>query len=148
MIISFDLDDTLISSSKFDSEKTNLFHKLFSIEKLRKGTVGLFRELKRQQHRIYIYTTSYRSIIRIKWMFYFYGVSVDYIINEQKHLREIKKFNFRCTKFPPIFGIDVHIDDSEGIKIEGEKYGFKTIVISEKDENWSQTILDSLKLIP
>ena len=143
MIISFDLDDTLISN-KFDIEKIYLFHKLFKIEKLRKGTIDLSKELKKQNHKVYIYTTSYRSIRRIKWMFYFYGLSVDYIINQQKHLRNIKKFDFNSSKFPPMFEIDIHIDDSQGVKIEGEKYGFRTIIISEFDENWTQTILKSI----
>ena len=43
-----------------------------------------------------------------------------------------------------MFHIDIHIDDSQGVKMEGEKYGFKTIIISETDENWTQTILKSI----
>lgn len=144
MKISFDLDDTLIAKNKFTLEKINLFHKLFGIERIRKGTIDLFRILKKQKHKIYIYTTSYRSKWRIKWIFYSYGISVDCIINQQKHLRKIKKLDFKCSKFPPMFNIDIHIDDSLGVKMEGEKYGFKTIIISEKDEDWTQTILKSI----
>lgn len=145
MKISFDLDDTLIAKNKFKLERSNLLQKLFGIERIREGTVDLFKELKKQKHTIYIYTTSYRSELRIKCMFYSYGISVDYIINQQKHLSKIKKENFRCSKFPPMFKIDIHIDDSLGVELEGQKYGFQTIVISETDENWTQTILNKIK---
>ncbi|TPG45383.1 hypothetical protein [Flavobacterium pectinovorum] len=143
MIISFDLDDTLISN-KFELEKSNLLQQFLGLENLRKGTVDLFRELKKQKHQIYIYTTSYRSESRIKWTFYSYGVSVDFVINQQKHQKSIRKKDMYCSKFPPMFNIDIHIDDSIGVEMEGYKYGFKTIIISEKDENWTQTILSNL----
>lgn len=142
MIISFDLDDTLIAKNKFKLEKINLFQRLFGFECVREGTIDLFRELRKQKHKIYIYTTSYRSEFRIRSMFYSYGVSIDCIINQQKHLRKIKKLDFNCSKFPPMFEIDIHIDDSQGVKMEGEKYGFKTIIIREADENWTKTILN------
>ncbi|SFD89209.1 hypothetical protein [Flavobacterium phragmitis] len=144
MIISFDLDDTLIANNKFDLEKVNVFQKLLKIERIRKGTLLLFKELRRRKHKIYIYTTSHRSISRIKWIFYTYGISVDYIINQQKHHKNISNRNFSCSKFPPMFNIDVHIDDSIGVEIEGEKFGFKTILISDTDEDWGQKILKSI----
>ncbi|WP_316632762.1 hypothetical protein [uncultured Flavobacterium sp.] len=146
MIISFDLDDTLISKSKFKLEKTNFLQRLLGIECLRKGTIDLFKDLKKQKHKIYIYTTSYRNSIRIKWMFYSYGISVDYVINQQKHQKKIGKRNIHCSKFPPMFNIDIHVDDSIGVEMEGEKYGFKTIIISETDENWTQRILSKIHL--
>ena len=144
MIISFDLDETLISKSKFKLEKTNLFQQLLGIEGIRKGTIDLFKEIKKQKHKIYIYTTSYRSESRIKWTFYSYGISVDYVINQQKHQKNISKRNINCSKFPPIFNIDIHVDDSIGVQMEGQKYGFKTIIISETDENWTQIILSKI----
>lgn len=143
MIISFDLDDTLISN-KFELEKTNFFQRLFGIESIRKGTIDLFKELKKQKHQIYIYTTSYRSESRIKWTFYSYGVSVDFVINQQKHKKRLRKTNVYSSKFPPAFNIDIHIDDSVGVEIEGRKYGFKTIIISETDHNFTQTILSKI----
>ncbi|MFQ6599751.1 HAD family hydrolase [Flavobacterium sp. C3NV] len=145
MIISFDLDDTLISN-KFEIEKSNLFHQFLGAESLRKGTIDLFKVLKKQNHKIYIYTTSYRRESRIKWMFYSYGISADFIINQQKHQKKLRKTNVYCSKFPPIFNIDIHVDDSVGVEREGEKYGFKTIIISETDDNWTQTILKEINL--
>ncbi|WP_289659606.1 hypothetical protein [Flavobacterium panacagri] len=43
-----------------------------------------------------------------------------------------------------MFNIDIHIDDSLGVKTEGEKFGFQTIIIHEMDENWIQKILGSI----
>lgn len=144
MTISFDLDDTLIANNKFELEKTNFLQQLFSIEYIRKGTIDLFKELKKQNHKIYIYTTSYRSESRIKWTFYSYGISVDFVINQQKHQKKLRNTTIYCSKFPTIFNIDIHVDDSIGVEAEGQKYGFKTIIISETDENWTETILKKI----
>jgi hypothetical protein len=145
MVISFDLDDTLIARNKFRLEKTSLFRQFFGIERLREGTIDLFKEVKKRKYKIYIYTTSHRSIWRIRWIFFSYGIPVDFVINQQKHQKEIKRHNINCSKFPPMYNIDLHIDDSVGVEMEGKKYGFKTIIISEKDENWVATILTNLK---
>ena len=76
-------------------------------------------------------------------MFYAYGIPVDYIINQQSHIRNVKSKNI--SKFPPQFGIDVHIDDSPGVKMEGEKHGFMTIIVSHNDENWATEIIKNLE---
>ncbi|QGK74112.1 hypothetical protein [Flavobacterium sp. SLB02] len=143
MILSFDLDDTLISN-KFELEKTNFLQRILGIECLRKGTIDLFKELKKQKHQIYIYTTSHRSESRIKWMFYSYGIAVDYVIDQQKHQQKLRNTNIYSSKFPTVFNIDIHVDDSMGVEAEGKKYGFKTIIISETDKNWTQTILKKI----
>ncbi|MGO4773196.1 hypothetical protein ACEN2I_16155 [Flavobacterium sp. W22_SRS_FK3] len=144
MIISFDLDDTLVSKNKFQLENVNLFQHFFGIEGLRKGTIGLFKEIKKRKHKINIYTTSYRSESSIKEMFYSYGISVNFIINQQKHQKRIRRLHVNRSKFPPVYDIDIHVDDSFGVEMEGEKYGFKTIIISEKDDNWLNAILSRI----
>lgn len=145
MTISFDLDDTLIPGTKrFETEKQTIIHRLFGLETIRLGTVELFRELRQRGHRIYIYTTSFRSTVKIKLTFYFYGIPVDTVINQQRHDRQLRENKTRTSKFPPAFDIDVHIDDSPGLKIEGERFNFKTIIVDEHDKGWGQTILKSL----
>ena len=49
------------------------------------------------------------------------------------------------SKFPSQFGIDIHVDDSKGVAMEGEKYGFSTIIISDKESDWIQQILMNIK---
>jgi hypothetical protein len=145
MTISFDLDDTLIPGTKrFETEKQTIIHRLLGLETIRLGTVKLFRELRNNGHRIYIYTTSFRSTAKIKLTFYSYGIPVDTAINQQRHDRQLGENKSRTSKFPPAFNIDVHVDDSPGLRIEGERFNFKTIIVDEHDENWAQTILKSL----
>jgi FMN phosphatase YigB (HAD superfamily) len=145
MTISFDLDDTLIPGTKrFETEKQTIAHRLFGLENIRLGTIELFKELRGNGHRIYIYTTSFRSTAKIKLTFFLYGIPVDIAINQQLHDRQLKENKTRTSKFQPAFDIDVHVDDSPGLRIEGERFNFKTIIVDEHDKNWGQTILKSL----
>ncbi len=141
MKISFDLDDTIIpGSKKFETEQQNLIHKIFSIEKIRKGTITLFKELKQKNYSVGIYTTSYRSGYKIKLTFLLYGFNVDFIINQQKHLVEIKKTNIYSSKYPPMFYIKLHVDDSVGVETEGNQHDFKTIIVSETSLSWTENV--------
>ncbi len=91
MIISFDLDDTLIPGTKqFATEKQTIVHRLFGIEKIRLGTIELVKQLRNRKHRIYIYTSSFRSKFYIKFLFYTYGIPIDFVINQQIHNTQLK----------------------------------------------------------
>ncbi|WP_336718426.1 HAD family hydrolase [Chryseobacterium mucoviscidosis] len=144
MKISFDLDDTIISNNRFPLEKETFWAKIIGCERIRSGTVTLFKALRDRKHTIYIYTTSYRSTLKIKLMFLSYSIPVDFIINQQLHDRKVKKKGKNISKFPPEFGIDIHIDDSAGVEIEGKKFGFKTIIISPDEVDWSNIILKKI----
>lgn len=148
MIISFDLDDLLIPGIKtFKTEKRNFLQKLLGIEELRLGSVELFRELQKQGYSIYIYTTSFRSIAKIKLMFFSYQISVSKVINQNIHNKIMRDQRARTSKYPPAFGIQIHIDDSPGVKIEGNKYNFATIIVNENDITWRNTIIEGIKKI-
>ncbi len=43
-----------------------------------------------------------------------------------------------------MFGIDLHIDDSEGVRLEAEKYGFRALIIGEYDRQWTETVLQAI----
>ena len=45
-----------------------------------------------------------------------HGIRLDGIVNQARHDREVPA---RSTKHPPHFGIDLLIDDSEGVRLEG-----------------------------
>jgi len=145
MTISFDLDDTLIPGAKtFETERQTVLQRLLGLEEIRLGTIELFRELRSRGHSINIYTTSFRSTSKIKLMFYLYGVPIDKVVNQKRHDDELKENRGRSSKFPPAFGFEVHVDDSPGLRIEGEKYNFKTIIIEENDKDWKRTVIESL----
>jgi hypothetical protein len=142
MIISFDLDDTLIPGiKKFETEKRSIFQKLCSIEKIRIGTIELMKSCKLQGHQIYIYTTSFRPANKIWWTFYTYGIKLDKVINQKKHEATLRTQSTLYSKYPPAFNIDIHIDDSKGVEIEGNRFNFKTIIISEDNHKWTEDIL-------
>jgi hypothetical protein len=137
MKISFDLDDTIIPGSKiFQTEQQTKIQKLLHTESIRIGTIGLFKELKKQNHTVGIYTTSFRSILSVKFLFLLNGFSPDFIINQKRNLRELNKSSMSCSKYPPAFNIDLHVDDSKGVEIEGQRHGFKTVIIDEHQPDW------------
>ncbi len=146
MHISFDLDGTLIPhNDEFTTEPIGLLGKLFGVEKLRKGTPALFRKLKGEGHQCHIYTTSFRSTFRIRMMLAYYGVSAGKVINEEKNRQLLSNQNVNASKYPPAFGFELHVDDLEGVGMEGEKLGFKTIIISPNEEDWLAVILGEVQ---
>jgi hypothetical protein len=148
MIISFDLDDTLIPGNKhFNTESQTFIQKIFGVEKLRAGTIQLIKSLQEQGHTIFIYTTSLRKIRKIRWTFLSYGIKLDKIINQTVHEKSVGQNSRICSKYPPAFGIDVHIDDSKGVELEGNHFSFKTIIITENDTCWTEFILKAIQQV-
>ncbi len=95
-------------------------------------------------YKIYIYTTSLRPVSKIRWMFYTYGIKIDKIINQRVHEGAMSKLSLNASKYPPAFNIDIHIDDSKGVALEGERYYFRTIIIGNDNNNWTADILNRL----
>lgn len=148
MTISFDLDDTLIPGmKKFPTESRTLLQRLSGAEPLRLGTGALWRTLQSEGHRIVIYTTSLRSRRKIWWTFFTHGIILYRIINQKTHVRRLGKNSGLYSKYPPAFGIDVHIDDSEGVAREGLQHGFPVIVVSEQEKDWAGYIQKALQAL-
>jgi hypothetical protein len=146
MNISFDLDSTLIPNGKeFETEGRSRIAKLFGIEEIRKGAPELILDLQKQGHKIHIYTTSYRSKGKIRWMLKYYGIKVNRIVNEKENRSVLKAQNVNSSKYPPAFGFDLHIDDSKGVGVESERLNFKTIIVDPSDNNWMLKIKTELK---
>ncbi|MBQ3665124.1 MAG: hypothetical protein II919_03355 [Lachnospiraceae bacterium] len=92
MKISFDLDDTLfVSPQKFKTEKELKFpwNKIYK-ERLRYVTIALFNYIRHQDIELWIYTTSFRSESYIKNLFKHYGIKPDYVVNGERHAREVQ----------------------------------------------------------
>lgn len=142
MTISFDLDGTLIPFQKddFPTEKRQWWQRLLGIELIRKGAVSYVKKLRKEGHRVGIYTTSHRSPIWIFFQLLTYEVRVDFIVNESLNRRTLKNHQIRSSKHPPSFNIDLHIDDQKGVEMEAFKFNFKTLIIHTKDLNWTRDI--------
>ena len=144
MRIAFDLDNTLIRCGyQFPLEKPQryLWAKLLGNEQLRYGIKDLIDHCRQQGCEVWVYTTSYRSAWRIRRLFWLHSIWLDGVVNQQRHNHEVK---VRCTKHPPSFGIDLLIDDSEGVRIEGGRYGFRVLVVAPEDEQWDQKVQAAL----
>ncbi|AKA81000.1 hypothetical protein VO64_0454 [Pseudomonas synxantha] len=75
-----------------------------------------------------------------------YGIRVDGVVNSTLHNDALSAHGLANTpsKFPPAFDIDLHVDDSEGVRIEGHDHGFRVVVVDPQDEQWAQRVLDAV----
>ena len=129
MLITFDLDDTLICwQPEIPAEPVTVpwHQRWFPIEPLRYGTVDLFRQLRRLGWQIGIYTTSNRKAGYIKKLFNLYGLKLDLVINQNKHEKIVNDLRVKKkpSKLPNRVDSKLHIDDSEGVLIEGKRFHF------------------------
>jgi len=151
MRISFDIDDTLTCSDRAFPEEINSTPLLFRYwlqEPLRFGTKTLFKELQNRDWETFIYTTSYRSPSYIKVWFCGYGIKINGIINGATSAKVINNIfsqtqSRKPSKYPPAFNIDLHIDDSQGVGIEGKRYGFEVLIIDSQDTFWTEKVLQA-----
>ena len=140
MRVAFDLDNTLIRND-FDfplAEATRpVLRKLLGTELLRLGVRELFNFCRQRRWEVWIYTTSYRSSFYIRKLLWVYGLRVDGIVNQARHTKHVR---VRSTKHPPTFGIDVLIDDSRGVLLEGQRFGFPVIQVDPDDAGWVESV--------
>jgi hypothetical protein len=143
MRIAFDLDNTLIPCGNEFPTVRRFPRPLMDLcgwEPLREGTIELMKYLKSQGNEIWIYTTSLRNASSIKWLFLLYGIRIDGVVNQQIHNKKVRNGHIYCSKYPPAFGIDVLIDDQEGVKQEAARYNFYMIWIKPGDANWVEEV--------
>jgi len=149
MRISFDVDDTLVLHGLDTPPERGRFpafvHRWFG-EPLRRGTCSLIGELRRRGCSVWIYTSSGRTPFDIRLWMFLHGIRVDGVINDERHRRELagRRFSRLPSKYPPAFGIDLHVDDSAGVLMEGQEHGFRVVVVSPDDEHWTERVLDAL----
>lgn len=151
MRVAFDLDDTLLSArGPFLTERpSGLLLPWLTPEHLRAGSSGLLQEIISAGHEVWIYTTSLRPVWFIHLIFRAYGVSLSGVVNHRVHAQHVNTpvGSMRTpSKFPPAFGIDVLIDDSAGVEMEGEREGFRVIRVLPSDEGWSEMVRAELEL--
>ena len=72
---------------------------------------------------------------------------MDKVINQNIHNTILKQQAGNYSKYPPAFNIDIHIDDAQGVAIEGQRYHFKTIIVQASDAGWTDSILQEIDLL-
>jgi hypothetical protein len=141
--ISFDLDDTLICYGEgvpCEPRLSWFLRMVVGDEPLRRGAVRVMTALRDRGHEVWIYTTSGRSGRSVRWWLRAHGVRVDGVVNEEVHARCFGRGS-SPTKRPHAFGIDLHVDDSQGVAMEGERYGFRVCVVERSTEDWVERVL-------
>ena len=134
MRLAFDLDNTLIRCGydfPLEPPRHKWLARLLGSEGLRSGLVELAQHCRHHGWEVWVYTTSYRSACHIRKLFWLHGIRLDGVVNQARHERQAQA---RCTKHPPSFGIDLLIDDSEGVRMEGKRHGFRVLMMKPEDE--------------
>ena len=136
MRLAFDLDNTLIRNNylfPLELPRWPLLARVFGGEGLRQGIAQATSFCRTQGWEVWVYTTSYRSAWYIRRLFWLHGIWLDGVVNQQRHDQHVR---VRCTKHPPNFDINLLIDDSEGVRLEGERHGFRVLVVQPEDAEW------------
>jgi hypothetical protein len=144
MRISFDIDDTLICGPSVPKEQyVNWWRRWQFPELLRQGTAALMHELLRRQCDVWLYTTSYRSPRYLRGWFRSQGIRLGGVVNQYLHERVVGRQG--PSKYPPAFGIDLHVDDSVGVWQEGKRHHFAVVVVSPADPDWATKVLATVE---
>jgi hypothetical protein len=146
MRISFDLDDTLICYQPGALQEPRLpwYWRLFAgHEPLRQGAVELMRALQGRGWELWVYTTSYRDPWSVWCWLRCHGINVVRVINQAIHDDYLRRDRDTRppSKNPAAFGIALHVDDSEGVRMEGREYGFSVVVVAPDDAEWAAKVL-------
>jgi len=144
MRIAFDLDDTLIPCSfPFPVERPTFTARLLGAEPLRRGAVALLKQLRRQGCEVWVYTTSQRRPFSVRLQFWAYGARLGGVVNSDCHVRRLSNGwpdSRSVSKYPPAFGIDLLVDDLEGVILEGKRFGFSVLRVDPQDEGWADLV--------
>lgn len=143
--ISFDIDDTLAclpEHAEAEPDRLPSFVHRWLGEPLRSGTRELISDLRRQGCSVWIYTSSGRTPAYIRRWLLLYGIRVDGVVNSDRHQHMLGQRGLvnSPSKLPSAFDIDLHVDDSEGVRLEGLEHGFRVVVVCPKDDQWTQKV--------
>lgn len=65
------------------------------------------------------------------------------MVNQDAHDRHLRRSpqDRPPSKNPAAFGIGLHVDDSDGVWMEGEQHGFQVVVVTPDDRDWTAKVL-------
>jgi hypothetical protein len=150
MRLAFDLDDTLIPcvhAFAVEQRPRGLFSRWTSAEPVRLGAPELLRSLASDGHELWVYTASLRGPAAVKRLFRSHGVRIRRVINARIHQASVCRSAEHlktCTKYPPAFGIDLLIDNCEGVVAESVRYGYPVLHLRPDDGDWVRTVLGAV----
>jgi len=138
MRIAFDIDGTLtrLGAGQFPAAPLPFPLRLLWREPLREGAPALMRELQADGHEVWVYTSSLRSPAYLRLWLRCAGIRLAGVVNGDAHAQALRGRAVAPSKFPPAFGIDVLVDDSAGVAMEGEAHGFRVVLVAPQDRDW------------
>ena len=138
--VSFDFDDTLVCGPGIPTEQSvPLWSRWRYPEAPRHGCRALMHALAQRGCRIWLYTSSGRTRHYLRGWFRHFGVPLAGVINQTAHAEVVGHRG--PSKYPPAFGIGLHVDDSPGVALEGLAHGFRVVVVTPHDERWVERVL-------
>lgn len=154
--ISFDLDDTLVVCGRpLPTVAPTGIKRTLCSEPLRVGAAALLRELVCAGHEVGVYTSSDRSRARVWLNFWTYGVVLGHVVNKTVHDRWWRSLERKrraelapCVKYPPAFGIDLLVDDSESVALRGRALGYRVVIVEAGDPEWCLKVMDAVNPAP
>lgn len=69
---------------------------------------------------------------------------LDGVVNALRHAGAT---DGRASKYPPAFGIDLLIDDAEGVAPEGTRHGFRVLQVLPGDDAWDRRVRDAVRAL-
>ena len=150
MRISFDLDDTLICYQPGVPSEPALRWYLRLVagdEPLRLGARALMRGLVDRGWELWIYTTSNRDPGAVRRWFRCHGVRIAGVVNQDMHDARFRRSrgDRPPSKNPGAFGIALHVDDSDGVRLEGGQHGFNVVVVAPEDTAWTDKVWQAVE---
>jgi hypothetical protein len=146
MRISFNVDDTLILHDAGAPREYLVpwYWRWWYNEPLRLGTRELMLALLKRKCDVCLYTNAIRSPHYLRRWFKTIGIPLTEVVDAERHdaaVRSLPFTGYTPSKYPPAFGIDLHVDDSEGVAEEGRMHGFHVLVVGPDDPDWVERVL-------
>lgn len=116
-------------------------------EFLRRGVAPILRAWASEGVQLWIYTESLRGRSPVLAWFESMQISIAGMVNRQLHEAEWQRRgapNPCPRKFPPWFGISVHVDNDPEIQREGLALGYRVILVSQDAPDFARQVRPAL----
>ncbi len=150
--ISFDLDDTLVvygDAAPCEPCRIPFLLRLYLRDPLRAGSRDLLHSLHDRGVEIWVYTTSRRSEFAIRLWWWFNRLPrLSGVVNQARHEQAMRRLGVANppTKLPGHWQIDVHVDDSDGVRQEqSAHHAVRVVVVAPTDEMWATKVVDVIR---
>jgi hypothetical protein len=83
-----------------------------------------------------------RSLLIRGW-FRSFRIPISGVVNQDRHERVVGRRG--PSKYPPAFGVNLHVDDSAGVAEEGRRHGFDVVVVAPEDPDRAARVIEAIE---